>query len=257
MSTVVALAVAVLAAAPARAEPVGRAEVAPLPRAALDAAVASANTPRAVSFARTNLGQGGQPVPATVSVAGTGVPVYSLNPDFVRGDRSAAAGRFAYVAVLATAPDGREATMTAAPQPDSTWQVTGVLSGSDEHRLLARVPAGGVLLNEPQINGWYALTRDGVTLLQASLPQTPVDRFVPIDDYQHQVAGRYGDKLPGSTYQEDGGLGFQLTTTPAPAVSPAAAPSRRWWWIALSGVAAVVLGAGAVAWRRTRDRPAR
>ncbi|GLZ41587.1 hypothetical protein Acsp05_52110 [Actinokineospora sp. NBRC 105648] len=229
-------------------------------------AVAAANTPQAISFATTNLKQGGQPEPAAVTVAGSGIPVYTLNPDFVRGDPVAAAGRFAYVAVLATADDGRKATLMATQDPRAGWAVTSVLSGDDEHRLLARVPPGGVLLNEPQINGWYALTHTEVTLLQASLPQTPVGQPIPLDDYQRQVSSRYGDKLPGSTYQNNGGIGFPLDQAPSsaqpsaqpsgrPTAKPAdtsTAPSHAWWY--LGGAALVLAAAGFVAVWRTPGR---
>ncbi|GAA3044844.1 hypothetical protein [Actinokineospora globicatena] len=114
LSTVALVVAALALSAPqAHADPVRRAEVVPLPRTALAAAVAAATTPQAISIARTNFKQGGQPEPATITVAGSGLPVYTLAPDFVRGDPAAAPGRFAYVAVVATADDGRQATMAA------------------------------------------------------------------------------------------------------------------------------------------------
>ncbi|GLW93273.1 hypothetical protein [Actinokineospora globicatena] len=254
LSTVAFVVAALALSAPqAHADPVRRAEVVPLPRTALDAAVAAATTPQAISFARTNFKQGGHPEPATITVAGSGLPVYALAPDFVRGDPAAAPGRFAYVAVVATADDGRQATMAAAPDPDGTWHITGVLSGADEHHLAPNLPTNGVLLNEPQINGWYALTPTAVTLLQASLPQTPLNTPIPLTDYQHQVNTRYADKLPGSTYQNNSGLGFKVTT-PAPAAQPPPTPNRTLWWLTLTAIAAVALTTATLAWRRTHSQ---
>jgi hypothetical protein len=222
--------------------------------AELSSAVAAARTPQAVSIARTNLGQRGFPEPATVAVAGSGIPAYTLDPGFVRGDPGAPAGRLAYVAVVATAPDGRRATIQATPDPVAGWAVGGVLSGDDENRLGKELPPGGVLLNEPQINGWYALTADGVRLLQASLPQNPAGQLIPLADYQRQVHARYADKFAGSDYQREGKIGF-VQPTPAP---PHANPAGRstgdlaWWG---AGAVGVLLAAAVAALRRHRRSP--
>ncbi|MDT7797087.1 MAG: hypothetical protein QOI78_520 [Actinomycetota bacterium] len=219
----------------------------PVPAAQVAAAVTAAHSDRAISFARTNFRRPGQPDPGVITVADTGVPAYTLDPVFVRGDGDGRVAVLEYVAVVARAQDGRTATIQAAPDAQAGWQVGSVLSGDDETRLATRLPAGAVLLDEPQINGWYALSADGVRLLQASLPQTPVGVFVPLANYQRQVHGRYADKQPGSRYQRDGGLGFAQHPEPA-----AAGTSGRWWF----GLA-VLLVIVFVVWFARRKSPVR
>jgi hypothetical protein len=217
----------------------------PLPDAQVAAAVTAAHSDRAISFARTNFRRSGQPDPGVITVAGTGVPAYTLDPAFVRGDGAGRVAVLEYVAVVARAQDGRTATIQAAPDA-AGWRVGSVLSGDDETRLATRLPAGAVLLDEPQINGWYALSADGVRLLQASLPQTPVGAFVPLASYQRQVHDRYADKQPGSQYQRDGGLGFaQHPETAAPGTSV-------WWWIGVAGVVVLLVAVALVVARRGR-----
>lgn len=212
----------------------------PVPAAQVAAAVTAAHSDRAISFARTNFRRSGQPDPGAITVAATGVPAYTLDPAFVRGDGAGRVAVLEYVAVVARAQDGRTATIQAAPDARAGWRVGSVLSGDDETRLATRLRPGAVLLDEPQINGWYELGTGGVRLLQASLPQTPVGEFVPLASYQRQVHDRYADKQPGSQYQRDGGLGFaQHPEAVAPGMS-------GWWGI---GVAAVVLLAVLTAWR--------
>ncbi|MFG1647800.1 hypothetical protein ACGFMK_46575, partial [Amycolatopsis sp. NPDC049252] len=164
-----------------------------------------------------------------------------------RGEGGGRVAVLEYVAVVARAQDGRTATIQAAPDAQAGWQVGSVLSGDDETRLATRLPAGAVLLDEPQINGWYALSADGVRLLRASLPQTPVGAFVPLPDYQRQVHDRYADKQPGSQYQRDGGLGF------AQHPETAVAGTSGWWWAGLAGLLVVVL----IVWWARRKSPVR
>ncbi|WP_245633576.1 hypothetical protein [Amycolatopsis jejuensis] len=177
----------------------------------LAAAVHAASTARAISFAKSNFRQVGRTDPGRITVSGTGIPVYTLSPGFVTGDPGAPAGVLRSVAVTATADTGAKDTLRAAPdnRAPGGWVVGNVLSGNDEETLSTRLRPGSVLLNEPQINGWYDLGPTGVVLLQASLPQTPVGQFVPLADYQRQVHDRYADKLPGSEYQRNGGIGFK------------------------------------------------
>ncbi|MGW4527321.1 hypothetical protein [Amycolatopsis sp. NPDC004378] len=192
----------------------------------LSAAVAAAHTPEAVGYARTNLRRPGQPEPAGISVADTGIPAYTLDPAFVRGETPAPAAVLAYVAVVTRTADGRTTTLQATPavpgHPESGWHVGSALSGDDEARLAAGLHPGTVLLNEPQINGWYELGPDGVRLLRASLPQNPVGALVPLGEYQRQVHDRYADKQP------------QLAGPP-----PAPSAPRPWW---LLGVVPVLAG---------------
>ncbi|MEV0679079.1 hypothetical protein AB0I60_21425 [Actinosynnema sp. NPDC050436] len=212
------------------------------------AALDAARAPSAISFAKTNFRQVHGTEPATVTVADHGVAAYVLNPDFVRGVPDAPAGVLQYIAVTATADDGKRATLRADPQGAGGWTVGSVFSGDDEETLGRRLPDGSVLLNEPQINGWYELTPTGVVLLQASLPQTPVGAFVPIADYQAQVRARYGDKLPGSDYEKDQGIGFPQQDA-APPAAPAP-PGSAWPGWAIAGAAALVVLAFALVVRR-------
>lgn len=208
----------------------------------LSAAVVAAHTPRALGYARTNLRRPGQPEPAGITVADTGIPAYTLAPAFVR-DGTGPAAVLRYVAVVARTPDGRTSTIEAAPstagRPDSGWRVDSVLSGDDETRLARQLHPGTVLLNEPQINGWYELGATGVRLLRASLPQSAVGAFVSLADYQRQVHDRYADKQVAAH----------------PAAAPAAGSTLARWWPA--GAAAVIVAAAAAAMtarRRHRGR---
>ncbi|MEC3980109.1 hypothetical protein [Amycolatopsis sp. H20-H5] len=232
------------------------AQVQPLPPAELTKAVAAAHAPGALSYAKTNFRQNGQPDPATLAVAGSGVVAYVLNPDFVRGVPGVPAGIVDYVAVPVTAPDGRVATMQATldpADPTRTWTVSSVLSDNYEQTLAGKLSPGAVLLGEPQINGWYELTGQGVRLLQASLPQTPVGQFLPLADYQREVHDRYADKLPGSAYQKNGSLGFAQKPPPV-----AAAADHTGAYLGI-GAATLAVLAGIVilvARNRRRLRPA-
>ncbi|MCU1681278.1 MAG: hypothetical protein JWQ81_2017 [Amycolatopsis sp.] len=249
------LAVAGVSSIPTAALADTPAQVQPLSPAEVSAAVKAAHAPGAISYAKTNFRQNGHPDPATLAVAGSGFVAYTLNPDFVRGIPGAPAGIFDYVAVPVTAPDGRTATIQATvdpADPSHSWTVSSVLSGDYEKTLSAKLSPGAALLGEPQINGWYELTGNGVRLLQASLPQTPVGQLVPLADYQRQVHDRYADKLPGSTYQQNGGIGFKQN--PAPAAPAPAAPSNTSGYLGIGAAALVVLIGAVVLVARGRKR---
>ncbi|MGH3493204.1 MAG: hypothetical protein ACRDRL_10230 [Sciscionella sp.] len=180
---------------------------APTPRD-IAAAVAAAHSTTAMRLAESNLRQASHVTTHTVKVGNSGIPAYRLNPAFVRGKKNAPAGVFDYIAVTATASQGTAVTMQVARNHAGHWQVNSVLSGTDEARLAARIPDSDALLYEPQINGWYDLAPQSVTLLQASLPQQPVGRSTPIAAYQRAVQQRYANELPGSTYENQGKIGF-------------------------------------------------
>ncbi|QWF78848.1 hypothetical protein [Amycolatopsis sp. CA-230715] len=214
----------------------------------LDAAVHAAATPHAISFAKTNFRQVNHIDPGQVSVAGHGTPVYALNPDFVLGKTGVPAGALQYIAVTVTAPGGETATLRSTSKAPGAWKVASAISGNDEEVLSKRLRPGSVLLNEPQINGWYELTPTGVVLLRASLPQSPVGGFVSLADYQRQVHERYADKMPGSDYQKNGGIGFkQNVATPAePSADSGASPLLA---AGIAGAAVLVALGGALALR--------
>ncbi|MBW4720478.1 hypothetical protein [Saccharothrix obliqua] len=231
--------------------PASAREAVPLPSPAdVAAALHAARAPAAISFVKTNFRQVHGVEPKAVTVADHGVPAYVLNPDFVRGRTDAPAGVLQYIAVTATADTGVRATVRADPAGDGRWAVGSVFSGDDEEALSKRIAPGSVLLNEPQINGWYELTPAGVVLLRASLPQTPVGEFVPLAEYQEQVHARYADKLPGSDYQEDRGIGF--TQPDATRAEPEPTPAVPAWSLGASAVLLLVVGL--LWWQRSRRK---
>ncbi|WP_026425616.1 hypothetical protein [Actinokineospora inagensis] len=215
------------------------------------AAMTAAKSDSALSYAKTNFRQAHGTDPATVTVADRGVPVYVLNPAFVAGTQGAPAGVLQYIAVTATANTGETATLRAAPESPGTWAVGSVFSGNDEETLSARLRPDAVLLSEPQINGWYELSSTGVTLLQASLPQSPVNQFLSLAEYQKQVKSRYGDKMPGSTYEKEHGIGFARGDAPPPAAPGLSTVAIV--FIVIGGV--VVLAVAGVLVLRRRRRP--
>lgn len=241
---------ALLSAGPAEAA--GASWVAPPSEQDVAAAVKAAETARAISFAKSNFRQAGHADPGRITVGHKAIPVYTLNPDFVTAKPGAPAGVLRAIAVTATAATGAKATLRAAPDHSapSGWSVGNVLSGNDEETLSARLRPGSVLLNEPQINGWYDLGRDGVVLLQASLPQSPVGQFTPIAEYQQQVRSRYANKLPGSDYQHSGGIGFKQAVLQQRDSGP---PGSLTAGLIVFG-SAVALGGGFLVWRWTKRR---
>ncbi|MDT8913175.1 hypothetical protein [Amycolatopsis sp. PS_44_ISF1] len=245
----VAVAALVPAAVTASASAAGR--LTPPSAGDLAAAVKAAGQPHAISFARSNFRQVGGAEPGKITLDDRGIPVYTLNPAFVAGEAGAPAGVLRSIAVTATADSGAKATLRASPDSSAPggWVVGNVLSGNDEQVLSARLRPGSVLLNEPQINGWYDLGADGVVLLQASLPQSPLGQVVPLPDYQRAVHARYADKLPGSDYQHRGGVGFAQTGSGAPD-----AGQPGWLPAGLAGLGVAALVVAAVVLRRRRAR---
>ncbi|WP_410659292.1 hypothetical protein [Amycolatopsis sp. lyj-112] len=214
---VVALATLTMGAPPSVAnEGVANEGVTPPSAGDLAAAVRTAGTPGAIAFARSNFRQVHHIEPRRIIVGERGVPVYTLNPDFVGGAAGAPAGVLRSIAVTATADSGQKTTLrvTQDGEKPAEWMVATALSGNDEETLSARLQPGTVLLNEPQINGWYALSPAGVVLLQASLPQSPVGQLIPLSEYQRNVHDRYADKMAGSEYQRKRGIGFAQAEKP-------------------------------------------
>ncbi|MBP2474572.1 LPXTG-motif cell wall-anchored protein [Crossiella equi] len=136
---------------------------------------------------------------AEIAVAPKPVPVFQLAKDFVNGT-SAAPGNLAYVAVPAT-QGAASATLWTVRDEKGSWQVGNIAVGTREHDYAAKLPQGAYLLQEPQINAWYAVDGDQVRRLDAeAAPQS-------VRDYQRAVAGRYGDKQAGSSYAQSGNAG--------------------------------------------------
>ncbi len=244
---VVAVAMLVPAALPAAASE----GVVPPSDGDLTAAVRVAGQPDAIGLAKSNFRQVDHIEARRITVSTRGVPVYTLNPDFVRGTAGAPAGVLKSVAVTATAESGQKATLQAMPDGPGTWVAAGAFSGNDEETLSARLRPGSVLLNEPQINGWYDLGRDDVVLLRASLPQSQVGKPAPLSQYQKNVHGRYADKMPGSDYQRNQGIGFaQAGAEPVDTGMPVAFSAGL-----IAGGAAVLALAVFLVWRKRRLTP--
>ncbi|WP_033260795.1 hypothetical protein [Amycolatopsis vancoresmycina] len=175
----------------------------------------------------------------------TQVPVYQPTAAFVAG-RSDVPAALAYVAVPARTGDGTAATVWAERQ-GTAWTVVNVASG-DFERQYAQAAAGGYLLHEPQVNAWYAVHGDAVTVLDGSVTGLAAGTKLSLADYRAALHGRYADKLPGSAYDRDGaGGGYGGRERAVPAADPAGVPLLPF---VLGG--ALVLVAGAVVVPRLR-----
>ncbi|MCP2257137.1 hypothetical protein LX15_000822 [Streptoalloteichus tenebrarius] len=220
--------------------------------------MAAAHSTEAIGYARSNFRGPGHQDPGAITVETTGVPVYALDPAFVRGETVGSVATLAYVAVVAHAQNGGTATIQVTPASPghlgTEWRVDTVLSGDDERQLAGQLPSDTVLLSEPQINGWYALSDDGVRLLRASLPQSAVGVFVPLGEYQRQVRDRYADKQPGSAHHRDsrpaGEQQAQPSGAPRGARSSESSSSVPW----LAAAVALLLGVAYLARRRCRTK---
>lgn len=220
--------------------------------------MAAAHSQVAISLARSNLRQVSRVNATTLQIGKTGIPAYILDPDFVREIKGAPAGVLDYIAVTAAAPQGTAVTMQVVPDRSGGWHVRSVISGTDEVQLRKQISPDDVLLFEPQINGWYDLGAGKVRLLRASLPQQPVGQWVSLAIYQKQVHSRYADKLPGSTYQRQGKIGFTQHSTQADHPrSSAHSGLRLGVEIGVAAIVAVLcLCSAAIIMRRRRKAPA-
>ncbi len=177
----------------------------------------------------------------------TQVPVYEPTAAFVAG-KSDVPAALAYVAVPARTGDGTAATVWAERQGPA-WTVVNVASG-DYERQYAQAAAGGYLLHEPQVNAWYAVRGDAVTVLDGSVTGLAAGTKLSLQNYRAALHQRYADKLPGSAYDRDGaGGGYGGRERAVPAAAPGDAPALPF---VLGGV--LVLAAGAAAVPRLRRR---
>jgi hypothetical protein len=175
----------------------------------------------------------------------TQVPVYEPTAAFVAG-KSDVPAALAYVAVPARTGDGTAATVWAERQ-GAAWTVVNVASG-DYERQYAQAAAGGYLLHEPQVNAWYAVHGDAVTVLDGSVTGLTAGTKLSLADYRAALHGRYADKLPGSAYDRDGaGGGYGGRERAVPAADSDGVPLLPF---VLGGV--LVLVAGAVVVPRLR-----
>jgi hypothetical protein len=140
-------------------------------------------------------------VAAQSHFVGAPVAIYTLNPDFVRSN-AAPVGVLQYTANTAVAKDGKTASVWTAP----SGEVVNIASGNDEARYAAAAGPGALVLNEPQINGWYAVKDSRIIPLNAEA-RNSVGKGMSVADYQRLVASKYGNKMPGSAYDKAGVAG--------------------------------------------------
>lgn len=177
----------------------------------------------------------------------TQVAVYEPTAAFVAGTSDVPAA-LAYVAVPARTGDGTTATVWAERQ-GAAWTVVNVASGDYEQKYAAAA-AGGYLLHEPQVNAWYAVHGDTVTVLAGSVTGLAAGKTLTVRDYRAALHQRYADKLPGSSYDTDGaGGGYGGRERAVPAADPGEVPVLPF---VLGG--ALVLAAGVVVVPRLRRR---
>lgn len=208
-------------------------------------------------------------------LVGSTVPVYSLNPDFVRGHDPAAepVAEFAYLASEARSASGAAATVwTVRDARTQQWTVANVISGTDEVGF-GRKTAGDLVFTEPQIAAWYALDGNRVLPLNKAARDAVGAAGTSVAAYQERVHDRYADKLPGSAYQRSGkfgghgpaGAAAEAPRSPASDASSATAsdapsgsgPSGAALTATAAAGGALLLGAGAVAVRVRRRSTAR
>ncbi|VVJ18800.1 Uncharacterised protein [Amycolatopsis camponoti] len=232
---------------------------------AAGAATGPAGTPTAADTAAIGQVTGGQSTldrlattkfpgahPAPVAQAAnadprTQVAVYEPTAAFVAGASDVLAA-LAYVAVPARTGDGTTATVWA-ERRGAAWTVVNVASG-DYERKYGEAAAGGYLLHEPQVNAWYAVHGDSVTVLDGSVTGLAAGTKLTVRDYRAALHQRYADKLPGSAYDRDGaGGGYGGRERAVPAADPGDTPVLPF---VLGGV--LVLVAGAVGAPRLRRR---
>ena len=165
---------------------------------------------------------------------------YAPTAAFITG-KSAVPAALAYVAAPATIGDGTTATVWL-QRAGNGWEVFNVASGDVENQFAARV-SSGYLLHEPQANAWYAVDGDTVKVLDGGVTTAAEGTSMTLEQYRAMLNERYGDKLPGSTYDRTGAAGGY-----GPAETPA---SELPVWLFACG-AVLIAGAGAVAFRRLR-----
>jgi len=180
------------------------------------------------------------------------VPVYALNPDFVRS-RSGEVGTLWYVATTAT-KGSAVMTVYTAPDKAGAWQPVNIATGDTEAKMAAAAH-GAKVLTEPQIGAWYAVSGNQIRALDADATKAIGSKPISLTAYRQQVASRYADKQAGSAYAANGTAGgYDVATAPAAApvaASPVADDGNSWLMSAASATA-VALCAGVVFFARRR-----
>lgn len=221
------------------AAPAGAAAPPPVSPNELSKATNAAHSPAALGL----LGKVGGTAKAAgaVSVAADTHPIYALNPAFVR-DASAPVAAFWYAATTAS-KGGTAMTVFTTPDAGGNWQPVNVASGNTEARMVTAAK-GALVFTEPQVGAWYALTSTQVRPLNPSAVKSIGAKPISVTAYQELVSHRYSDKLPGTTYNEQGMAGGYDTAAAAQPITAlpaaAAATSRNY-------IVPITAGAGAVA----------
>ncbi|RBQ20950.1 hypothetical protein DP939_07760 [Spongiactinospora rosea] len=147
-------------------------------------------------------------------------PVYSLSPEFVRGDANAPVASFAYLATGARSATGQQASLWLEKNARGAWEIVNIVSSPYDATYPAQAGTGQVF-TEPQIHAWYRLAGDRVTPLNPEATASVGAAGLSLAEYQALVHGRYADKQAGSAYQQEGKLGGFSTTPDTPSPAPA------------------------------------
>ncbi|MEV4925861.1 hypothetical protein [Streptomyces roseoverticillatus] len=192
------------------------------------------------------------------------VPVYELSPEFVTGKTRPTAGaalRLSYLASRVAAADGHQAAVLLAPQKSGggqTWQLAGIRDGDADINAAERGTEQARTFMEPQLHAWYRLTDGGSVepLNKEATTALQGKSSVTLAAYQQLVTKRYGDKLPGSSYDRKGlAGGYAQAEDKREALAEErndATVSGSWLPGALGGTALVASGAAVAALRRRR-----
>ncbi|MBT2382961.1 hypothetical protein [Streptomyces sp. ISL-11] len=196
------------------------------------------------------------------------VPLYELAPGFVTGKDRPTAGsalRLSYLASRVSASNGHQAAVLLAPgkpgKDDGSWQLAGIRDGDADISAAERGTDRARTFMEPQIHAWYRLTDGGAVEplnKEAGVALQGKPR-VTLAAYQQLVTKRYGDKLPGSSYDRKGlAGGYALAEDQSTSTSASADPSgpSRPWVPAASGAAVLAASGAGVAHLRRRRRSA-
>lgn len=204
--------------------------------------------------------EGAAPASTSARVVGNAVPVYYLNPAFVAAkSASVPVATFQFMATEAVSANGQAASVWTVrdPQHANTWTEVNIASGANETVYAAAAAQdgpGAIAFEEPQVHAWYSLSNGHVRPLNADATRAVGAQGVTVAAYQKLVAGRYGDKLPGTAYANQHLLGGFGPSTVKPAVAAAPAPDSQPSGAIVAGSAggliALVGFAGTRIWRR-------
>ncbi|MEU0093225.1 hypothetical protein [Kribbella sp. NPDC006257] len=177
------------------------------------------------------------------------VAVYALNPDFVRSTSTDVCTLW-YVATKATKGTA-VMTVYTAPDKAGAWQPVNIASGDTEAKMAAAAH-GAKVLTEPQIGAWYAVSGNQIRALDADATKAIGSKPISLTAYRQQVASRYADKQPGSTYAKNGTAGGYDVAAVAEVAKPAAS-NEHGWMVTAGGATVVALCAVVVFFTRRRS----